>query len=162
MKEIVLVPLGVIHTPHTSIEGMPVQPVGATDFEGQAVLDEEYAAGLKDLDGFSHIILLYRFHKIQGYELQVVPFMDVVPHGIFATRAPKRPNAIGISIVPLLSVESNIVRFGNADMLDGSPLLDIKPFFPKYDNQINVRAGWLEMRKGKVEAATLRSDGRFI
>ena len=123
------------------------------------VLHEEFAPGLKDLDGFSHIILLFLLHKISGYQLEVVPFMDTLPHGIFATRSPKRPNRIGMSIVRVESVEGNIVHFKGVDMLNGSPLLDIKPYYSYFDQQTQVRNGWLEGKTLRPE--NLRSDKRF-
>jgi len=161
MKPIILEPIGVIHSPHINIEGMPVQPTGAIDFEGTVVVDEKYTEGLKDLEGFSHIILIYQFHKVQGYVLQLIPFMDTKPHGVFATRAPKRPNKIGFSIVPLKKIEKNILYFEQADMLDGTPVIDIKPFYPKYDNKTDVKIGWLA-DVDPVDITQLRSDDRFI
>ncbi|WP_071144919.1 tRNA (N6-threonylcarbamoyladenosine(37)-N6)-methyltransferase TrmO [Bacteroides ihuae] len=161
MEPIILEPIGVIHSPHINIEGMPVQPTGAIGFEGTVVVDEKYVEGLKDLEGFSHIILIYQFHKVQGYVLQLVPFMDTKPHGVFATRAPKRPNKIGFSIVPLKKIEKNILYFEQADMLDGTPVIDIKPFYPKYDNKTDVKIGWLA-DVDPVDITQLRSDDRFI
>jgi len=161
MEPIILEPIGVIHSPHINIEGMPVQPTGAVGFEGTVEIDEKYAEGLKDLEGFSHIILIYQFHKVQGYVLQLVPFMDTKPHGVFATRAPKRPNKIGFSIVPLKKIEKNILYFEQADMLDGTPVIDIKPFYPKYDNKTDVKIGWLA-DVDPVDITQLRSDDRFI
>lgn len=160
MNEIVLKPIGVIKTPHTDIKNMPIQPIAAEGIVGQIELLPEYVAGLKDLDGFSHITLLYHFHKISGYELQVVPFMDDVPRGIFSCKAPKRPNAIGTSTVRLLKIEGNIIHVEQVDMLNGTPLLDIKPFYPKYDNRTNVTIGWLEKNKD-LPLEALRSDDRF-
>ncbi|WP_321332175.1 tRNA (N6-threonylcarbamoyladenosine(37)-N6)-methyltransferase TrmO [uncultured Bacteroides sp.] len=160
MESITLEPIGIIHSPHTCIEGMPVQPTGAIGIEAYVVLEEKYAEGLKDLEGFSHIILIYQFHKVEGYVLQLIPFMDTKSHGVFATRAPKRPNKIGISIVPLKRIEGNIVYFEKADMLDGTPVIDIKPFYPKYDNQMDVKIGWLAETK-PVDISQLRSDDRF-
>ena len=161
MEPIILEPIGVIHSSHINIEGMPVQPTGAVGFEGTVEIDEKYAEGLKDLEGFSHIILIYQFHKVQGYVLQLVPFMDTKPHGVFATRAPKRPNKIGFSIVPLKKIEKNILYFEQADMLDGTPVIDIKPFYPKYDNKTDVKIGWLA-DVDPVDITQLRSDDRFI
>lgn len=160
MEKIVIEPIGVIHTPHKSIEGMPVQPPGAKGVEAHIVLDEKYKPGLKDLKGFSHLILLYQFHKVEGYVLELVPFMDTKSHGVFSTRAPKRPNKIGISIVLLTKIEDNIIYFEGADMLDESPLIDIKPFYPKYDNQTNVKFGWLETLQD-IDITKVKSDDRF-
>lgn len=160
MKEIIVNPIGVIRTPHKDIKDMPIQPIAAEGIKGHIELLPEYVAGLKDLDGFSHITLVYHFHKIEGFELEVKPFMDIVKHGIFACKAPKRPNAIGISTVKLVSIDGNIINIEQADMLDGTPIIDIKPFFPKYDNRENVTAGWLEKRLD-IPVEKLRSDDRF-
>ena len=108
----------------------------------------EYAPGLQDLDGFSHIILLYVWHEAQGFDLLVKPFLDDQKHGIFATRYPGRPNQIGISIVRLLAVRDNLLEIEGADMLDNTPLLDIKPYVPDFDIRTGTRNGWYETRKG--------------
>jgi tRNA-Thr(GGU) m(6)t(6)A37 methyltransferase TsaA len=152
-------PIGSIHTPFTTPENMPIQPAGAAGVHGTVEIFEEYLAGLKDLDGFSHIILLYHFHRSQGFSLQVVPFMDTRSRGIFATRAPKRPNPIGLSVVTLDRIESGVLHVQNVDMLDGTPLLDIKPYVPEFDSPTDIRTGWLEEARKTV--ATRRSDERF-
>ena len=157
--EITLSPIGRLETPFNDITDMPIQPSVLADTRGKAVLDEKFMPGLKDLDGFSHIILLFLLHKISGYQLEVVPFMDTLPHGIFATRSPKRPNRIGMSIVRVESVEGNIVHFKGVDMLNGSPLLDIKPYYSYFDQQTQVRNGWLDGKTLRPE--NLRSDKRF-
>lgn len=136
--EIIYRSIGVIKTPYKRIADMPIQPKGAQGIEGIVELIEEFTPGLIDLEGFSHIILLYHFHMVKGYNLSVVPFMDNKPHGIFATRAPVRSNSIGISIVKLKKVEDNQVYFEGADMLNDTPLIDIKPYFPKYDSLNNA------------------------
>ena len=152
-------PIGYLETPFETVAHMPIQPSVIASSQGKAVLYDEFATGLKDLDGFSHIILLFLLHKIEGYQLEVVPFMDDVPHGVFATRSPKRPNRIGMSIVRLERIEDNIIYFKGVDMLNGSPLLDIKPYYSYFDNREDVRNGWLE---GKVlTAERLKSDNRF-
>lgn len=160
MEQIVLNPIGVIHTPHKDIKNMPIQPIAAEGIKGYIEVLPEYASGLKDLDGFSHITLLYHFHKVKGFELQVIPFMDTRKRGIFSCKAPKRPNAIGISTVRLLRVEGNIVYIEQVDMLDGTPLIDIKPFYPRYDNRENVTIGWLEKNKD-MPLEKLLADERF-
>lgn len=144
MEPIIINPIGVIRTPHKDVNNMPIQPLAADGVKGYIELLQEYAEGLKDIEGFSHITLFYRFHKIDGYKLKVVPFMDTEERGIFSCKAPKRPNAIGMSTVKLIGVEGNIVHIEQVDMLDETPLIDIKPFFPKYDNRIgdDVYAGW--------------------
>ena len=157
--EITLRPIGRLETPFNDIADMPIQPSVLADTRGKAVLDEKFMPGLKDLDGFSHIILLFLLHKISDYQLEVVPFMDTLPHGIFATRSPKRPNRIGMSIVRVESVVGNVVQFKGVDMLNGSPLLDIKPYYSYFDQQTQVRNGWLEGKTLRPD--NLRSDKRF-
>ena len=157
--EIKFDPIGVIHTPFKNLEGMPIQPSGAAGMKGVVELFEEYRPGLKDLEGFSHVILIYLFHDSSGFDLQVVPFLDSQTRGLFATRAPKRPNPIGISVVQLDRVENGMLHVQNVDILDNTPLLDIKPYVPEFDAPENVRIGWLE--KAKKDAYTKRSDDRF-
>ena len=157
--EIQYQPIGIIHSPFKDIEGMPIQPTGAANIQGTVEVSPELAEGLKDLEGFSHIILLYHFHRVREAKLVVTPFMDSEPHGVFATRAPKRSNPIGLSIVRLISVERNILHIENVDILDGTPLLDIKPYVPEFDQPAVERVGWLERAKGKVRSK--RSDDRF-
>lgn len=147
MDTITIKPIGVIRTPHVEIKNAPIQPIAAEGVNGYIELFPEYAAGLKDLEGFSHITLIYHFHKIEGYELEVVPFMDTEKRGIFACKAPKRPNALGISTVKIKSIVGNFIYIEQVDMLDQTPLIDIKPFYPKYDNRDNVSIGWLEKNK---------------
>lgn len=160
MKQIVIEPIGVIRTPHKDIRNMPIQPIAAEGIRGTIELKPEFKDGLKDLEGFSHITLIYHFHKINGYLLQVVPFMDDQKRGIFACKAPKRPNAIGISTVKLIRIEDNTLVVEQVDMLDGSPLIDIKPFYPKYDNREQVTAGWLD-DAGDLSKERLYADDRF-
>ncbi len=160
MNEIIIKPIGIIRTPHTDIKNMPIQPIAAEGIKGYIELLPEYTAGLKDIEGFSHITLIYHFHKIDGHKLVVVPFMDTEERGIFACKAPKRPNGIGLSTVKLIGVEDNIVLIEQVDMLDGTPLIDIKPFYPRYDNRFEVKIGWLEKNKD-MPLKELRSDERF-
>lgn len=152
-------PIGIIHTPFLEPENMPIQPTGAADIKGTVEVFGDFQAGLKDLDGFSHIILLYHFHRSHAFDLQVIPFMDTVPRGLFATRAPKRPNPIGLSIVQLDKIEDGVLYIRNVDILDGTPLLDIKPYVPEFDAQANVTIGWVE--KSKKNIPSKRSDNRF-
>ncbi len=151
--------IGTIHSPFTNLKGMPIQPPGASGIKGTVEIFEDYAEGLLDLDGFSHIILLYHFHRSEGYKLRVIPFMDTVERGVFATRAPKRPNPIGISIVQLDRIEGNILHIDGVDILDGTPLIDIKPYVPDFDYQEDVAAGWQENSPKAVPEQ--RSDNRF-
>ncbi|MFH2091269.1 MAG: tRNA (N6-threonylcarbamoyladenosine(37)-N6)-methyltransferase TrmO [Pseudomonadota bacterium] len=152
-------PIGIIHSPFLELEGMPIQPAGAAGIKGSIEVYEAYAAGLKDLEGFSHIVLLYHFHRSLQFSLTVVPFMDTEPRGVFATRAPKRPNPIGLSIVKLDKIENNILHIQNLDILNGTPLLDIKPYVPDFDPQEGVSTGWLEEARKTVSVRT--SDDRF-
>ncbi len=153
-------PIGIIHTPHKALSGMPIQPVGAIKTKGTIHLDKQYSEALKSLNGFSHIFLIYHLHRQEGWKQVVTPFMDDVEHGIFATRAPSRPNPIGLSVVKLTSIQGDKIEFFGADMLDGTPLLDIKPYIPKFDTQSDVRTGWLE--KSAEKAEKMKSDKRFI
>lgn len=153
-------PIGIIHTPFIDIEGMPVQPSGSRKAKGYIELKEEFVPGLFDLEGFSHITLIYHFHLVTSYKLYVVPFIDDNAHGIFATRAPLRPNPIGLSTVKILKIETNRIEIEDVDMVDGTPLLDIKPFYPKYDNRSDVKFGWLEAKE-HVDIAAIKSDARF-
>jgi tRNA-Thr(GGU) m(6)t(6)A37 methyltransferase TsaA len=123
------------------------------------MLEEHYREGLRDLSGFSRIILLYAFHRSKGYTLEVVPFLDTVPHGIFATRAPRRPNAIGLSIVRLISVSGCELVIEDVDVLDGTPLLDIKPYVPEFDCHPDEKSGWFAGCGDRVASA--KADDRF-
>jgi tRNA-Thr(GGU) m(6)t(6)A37 methyltransferase TsaA len=152
--------IGVIHTPFRTVSDMPIQPAGAQGVPGSIELLQEFVPALQDLEGFSHLILLYHFHQVKESKLIVTPFLDVNAHGIFATRAPQRPNPIGLSIVRLLRITDNILEIANVDMLDGTPLLDIKPYVPDFDGiSTRVRVGWLE--ESQQEVKTKRSDDRF-
>lgn len=152
-------PIGIIHTPFQSLCDMPIQPSGAINARGELVMKAEYIDGLTDLEEFSHLYLIYHFHKVQECSLVVTPFLDNKPHGVFATRAPKRPNPIGLSIVQLISIEDNVLILNNVDLLDGTPILDIKPYVPAFDYQEEVRVGWLTGKDDDVKIK--RSDERF-
>jgi len=156
---IIYQPIGTIHSPFSSIEDMPIQPAGALGVRGTVEVYAEFAEGLKDLDGFSHLVLLYHFHRAGPARLVVVPFLDKREHGVFATRAPTRPNPIGISVVELLRVEGQVLHIQNVDILDGTPLLDIKPYVPQFDHFEVERTGWLQAAGGS--AAEVKSDRRF-
>jgi len=159
MTTIALTPIGVIRTPYQTVEGMPIQPAGAADTLGRVELNDEYVNGLKDLDGFSRIILIYQFHQSAGYDLIVKPFMDDTTRGLFSTRAPRRPNPIGISIVELLQVEANTLHVVGIDVLDGTPLLDIKPYVPRFDSFPEAAIGWMTGKDRNARA--LKADKRF-
>ena len=151
-------PIGIIRTPFKELQGMPIQPSGAKGVKGQVEIEADFAGGLQDIEGFSHIILLYHLHKAEGYSLLVVPFLDKRERGLFATRAPRRPNPIGLSVVRLVKREGNVLHVEDVDILDGTPLLDIKPYVPTFDPPAD-RLGWLE-ELGR-DARRIRSDDRF-
>jgi tRNA-Thr(GGU) m(6)t(6)A37 methyltransferase TsaA len=159
MKEIRYRPIGIINSPFKEPKGTPIQPSAANDVQGTVEIFPKYTDGLKDLEGFSHIILLYHFHLSKEVSLKVKPFMDEQPRGVFATRAPSRPNPIGISVVRLVKINGNILRVGNVDVVDGTPLLDIKPYVPEFDVKDVEKIGWLEKSIHKL--ATSKDDGRF-
>ena len=143
--EFLMRPIGVIHTPFTDKAQTPIQS-SRSQAIGQVEVDLEFAAGLQDLEGLSHLILLYVFHQSVGYRLQVKPFLDDQAHGLFATRYPARPNPIGLSVVRLLARRGNYLEIEGVDMLDGTPLLDIKPYVPEFDVRTETRTGWYETR----------------
>jgi tRNA-Thr(GGU) m(6)t(6)A37 methyltransferase TsaA len=159
MAPITYQPIGTIRTPWTEMAGMPLQAVAAEGVRGTIEIVPEYAAGLRDLDGFSHLILLYHLHRMTGYALEVTPFLDTETRGVFATRSPKRPNPIGLSVVRLVGVAGSIVTIEDADMLDGTPLLDLKPYVPAFDHRPADRIGWFAGNLAKVH--TIRADERF-
>lgn len=153
-------PIGVIHSPFKDVRGVPIQPRAASGVKGTVEVFPRYADGLKDLDGFSHIILIYHFHLVEGYSLLVKPYMDQVERGVFATRAPARPNPIGISVVRLVKIDENRVYVKGLDVVDGTPLLDIKPYVPEFDVFEADRIGWLEKSVHKLRYT--KDDGRFV
>lgn len=149
-------PIGVIHTGFKEKTNVPIQPEFSNS-KGTIKIYPEFAPGLKDLDGFSHIVLIYYFHKSNEYNLEVRPFLDDEKRGVFATRAPSRPNNIGVSVVRLEKIEDNILHINKVDMLDNTPLLDIKPYVKGFDKSTNIQEGWL---KGKIKTSHI-SDNRF-
>lgn len=159
MDEVSLTPIGVIRTPYSTIEDMPIQPSGAKAVVGDVVVAPAFNDGLDDIEGFSHLILIYHFHRSNGFDLKVTPFLDDQMRGLFATRAPRRPNPIGVSVVSLLGRSHNILHIGSIDVLDNTPLLDIKPFVSAFDAPDVSVAGWLENKARKFR--TTRSDRRF-
>jgi tRNA-Thr(GGU) m(6)t(6)A37 methyltransferase TsaA len=159
MEEICLHPIGEIRTPFQNLEDMPIQPAGATLTKGRVIVAPEFSDGLEDIEGFSHLILIYQFHRSRGFQLKVKPFLDDRQRGLFATRAPRRPNPIGFSVVALLRREGNVLHVRGIDVVDRTPLLDIKPYVPGFDAPQAVRVGWLEGKTGDLSAK--RSDGRF-
>jgi len=159
MNSIQYQPIGTIHSPFDEPQNMPIQPVGALGISGMVVVDPEFQEGLQDLEDFSHIILLYHFHLSKGYAMKVKPFLDDNLRGLFATLAPRRPNPIGISVVRLERIEGNVLHVVNLDIVDGTPLLDIKPYVPDFTGSEDVKIGWLS--KKKINAKRFRADDRF-
>ena len=152
-------PIGIIHSSYTEPAGVPIQGVFANGATGTVEVFPEFAEGLTDLEGFSHIMLLYCFHLVQGYSLMCRPFLDVRDHGIFATRVPRRPNPIGMSVVELLGIEGRVLTIGGVDVVDGSPLIDIKPYVPDFDVRLQVKTGWYEQAGNKQQTV---ADDRFV
>jgi len=159
MDQIIYQSIGIIHTPFKDTSGVPIQPTAAEGVTGTVEIDESFADGLKDIEGFSHIILIYHCHLSKEPRLQITPFLDETVRGVFATRAPTRPNSIGLSVVKLVRVEGRILHIVNSDVLDGTPLLDIKPYVPEFDCTDNVSIGWLAGRVEKLPET--KSDKRF-
>jgi len=155
--KVVYRPIGTVHSPFSEAAGMPIQPSRARGILGTVELEPEYAEGLQDLHGFSHAVLLCHLHRSRGFTLKVVPFLDDTPRGVFATRAPRRPNPIGLSVVRLVSIEGNRITFEGVDLIDGTPVLDIKPYVPELDEREEIRLGWLEEARRREGL----SDGRF-
>jgi tRNA-Thr(GGU) m(6)t(6)A37 methyltransferase TsaA len=150
-------PIGFVRSPHETTSGTPIQPSRARGIEGTVEVAEEYVEGLADLDGFSHIILICHLHRAAGFKLKVVPYLDTEFRGLFATRAPSRPNPIGLSVVRLLGIDGRVLRIEGVDLLDGTPVLDIKPYVCDFDDQTDVRCGWLDAVRGREATA----DDRF-
>ena len=160
LKEIKSTPIGVVHSPYKEATGVPIQPARNNDVTGTIEIFPEYAKGLKDIEGFSHIFLIYHFHLIKKTSLSVIPFLDEQTLGVYATRAPSRPNHIGLSMVKLLRVEDNILHISNLDIVEGTPLLDIKPCIPDFDFTNVKKVGWLEQTLKKLPST--EDDGRFV
>jgi len=154
MHDIRYKPIGTIRSPFKDIQGMPIQPAGAEGVAGRVEIEPAYIEGLKDLEGFSHIILIYHFHLSKGYALEVKPFMDDRVHGVFSTRAPRRPNSIGLSVVRLISARGHNLEVQDVDIVDGTPVLDIKPYVPEFDVRSVDRIGWLSQRVNRVHDMT--------
>jgi tRNA-Thr(GGU) m(6)t(6)A37 methyltransferase TsaA len=152
--------IGIIHTPFKRPKGMPIQGSLFPETRGWVEVFPEYAPGLQDVDGFSHLILLYVFHRSQGYRLITMPFLEETSRGLFACRAPKRPNPIGFTVVRLLERKGHHLEIAGVDMLDGTHLLDIKPYISSIDAHPNTREGWLS-GKMRGDGGKKLSDGRF-
>jgi tRNA-Thr(GGU) m(6)t(6)A37 methyltransferase TsaA len=152
-------PIGFVRSPHTALTGMPLQSVAAAEIRGRIEIDAEFAAGVADLDGFSHLHVITHLHRAKPSGLTVVPFLDDTRRGIFATRSPRHPNPIGLSVVRLLSVTGATLEITGVDLLDGTPVLDIKPYVAEFDAIQAERTGWLERAAARVHETT--ADARF-
>ena len=141
LDAITYIPIGVVRSPFTTLEGMPLQTIAAQGVRGSVELAPAFRAGAKDLEAFSHLILLTHLHRMTGYSLEVTPYLDDHPHGVFATRSPRRPNPLGLSVVRLLAVEDGTLLIEDVDILDGAPVLDIKPYVPAFDARACPTAG---------------------
>jgi tRNA-Thr(GGU) m(6)t(6)A37 methyltransferase TsaA len=157
LNPIQLEPIGVIETPFHAAAGTPIQPSRASGARGVVRIDERFREGLRDLEGFERIWLVYWFHEAPGPRLRVTPFLDSREHGVFATRAPSRPNPIGFSAVRLIGIHEGVLEVADVDVIDGTPLVDVKPYVPEFDCYPGSKSGWLE------ESASQRrtADGRF-
>jgi tRNA-Thr(GGU) m(6)t(6)A37 methyltransferase TsaA len=151
-------PIGVVRSPFTERRGMPLQSVAAADVEGQVELDPSFAAGLRDIDGFSHLYLICHLHRSVPGDLEVVPYLDDTVRGVFATRSPRHPNPIGLSVVRLVAVQAAVLHVTGVDLLDGTPVLDIKPYVPAFDAFEAERTGWLD--RGARRVHEVRADER--
>ena len=159
MNKVTFNPIGIIHSSFTKTEGMPIQPSAAKGIKGKIKLNEEYTNGLENLDGFSHIYLIYHLHLSKSYKLKVIPFLDNKQRGLFSTRAPNRPNPIGLSVVKLIKIVKNIIEIENVDIVDGTPLLDIKPYIQEMNEVDQYKIGWLSKYKNEIKSKN--SDDRF-
>ena len=159
MKKIEYTQIGIIHTPFKTPAGTPIQLTGSVGVEAKVEIFPEYCQGLADLEGFSHIILIYIFHLAKEFKLKVKPFLDDELRGLFATRAPARPNPLGISVVRLVRVDDAVIYIKDIDVVDKTPLLDIKPYIPEFDIRKAGRIGWMEEKAKTVKK--IKDDGRF-
>jgi tRNA (adenine37-N6)-methyltransferase len=159
MSNITYKSIGIIHSTFKEPKNVPIQAVVSKGTKGTIEVNSEYTKGLVDLEGFSHIILLYHFNLVKGYSLMVKPFLDQNSHGVFATRAPSRPNPIGLSIVRLKKIQNNILHIEDLDIVDNTPLIDIKPYIPQIDNRKTRKIGWFSKKLSNLP--TTKDDGRF-
>ena len=157
--KIIYKPIGIIHSPFDKLEDMPIQPSSESSSPGVVEVYPEFTPGLKDLEGFSHIYLLYHLHKTSEVKLEVTPFLDEQPRGLFATRAPSRPNPIGLSLVKVARIQESLIHVDRVDVLDGTPLIDLKPYIPVFEETEEARVGWLENARERIRSRN--SDARF-
>lgn len=157
MKKIEIKPIGLIHTPYHESKNIPIQGTFKSNVEGYIALDEQYINGLKDLEDFSHAILIYYFHLSKKEHLEGAPYLENERHGIFAIRSPHRPNHLGFSVVTIKKIQDNKLYFTEVDMLDGTPLLDIKPYIKYFDCRENIVSGWIDkhFENGKIPSHTI-------
>lgn len=160
MEQIVMHPIGIIHSPYKESGHIPIQGTFNDRVEAWLELYSEYVKGLKDLDKFSHAIIIYYFHRSRRVDIEGRPFLEQDKHGIFAIRSPHRPNHIGFSIIKIKRIEGNRIYFAEVDVLDGTPLLDIKPYVKYFDSRDNVISGWLEkhFKDGKIPDRTITRE----
>lgn len=158
-QRVVMTPIGVIRSPHQVAAGTPIQPKYADHFEGEVVVEVELEPALADIDGFERIWLIYSLDRVGAFRPRVVPYRDTRERGLFATRSPCRPNPLGISCVRLLGRDRNVLRVRGLDILDGTPLLDIKPYVPAFDACMPSRAGWFDECGVEREVADDRFHG---
>jgi tRNA-Thr(GGU) m(6)t(6)A37 methyltransferase TsaA len=149
--------IGIIHSPYKKVKDMPIQGKFKPEVKAWVELKKEYVKGLKDLDGFSHAIIIYYFHKSEKTRIEAMPLLEDNVHGIFAIRSPYRPNHIGFSIVKIEGIEDNKLYFSEVDVLDKTPVLDIKPYVKYFDFRENVTCGWVEkhFKDGKIPDRTI-------
>lgn len=159
IRHMQLIPIGIIHSPFKEAPGTPIQPIMASGMKGTVEVFPEYREGLKDLEGFERIWLIYCFHLAKPTKLLAKPFLDTVEHGIFAIRGPSRPNPIGMSCVKLISVNDGLLQISEIDVIDETPLLDIKPYATRFDSYDNIKCGWLDNVKNKADNTL--ADSRF-
>lgn len=159
LMDIIFKPVGIIHSPYKTVENMPIQTSASKDVEAVIEIFDQYKEGLSDLEGFSHIYVIFFLNMVREPKLKVIPFLDTVERGVFATRSPARPNPVGLSLAELVSVNENLLKIRGVDMLDGSPVLDIKPYVPDFEKYEKVRIGWFEGKTHKAD--DILSDMRF-
>ena len=152
MKQITMTPIGIIRSPYKQVKDIPIQGKLKPEVKAYIELKDEYAPGLKDLGGFSHAIIIYYFHMSQKEEVVGKPFLEDKKHGIFAIRSPHRPNHIGLSVVKIEALEENKLHFSEVDILDQTPVLDIKPYVKHFDVRDNTTSGWIDkhFERGKI------------
>ena len=157
MNQIIIYPIGIIHSPYKKSMDIPIQGTFKREVEAYVELKDKYVRGLKDLHKFSHAIIIYYFHKSHKEEIEGKPFLEKDKHGIFAIRSPHRPNHIGFSIVKIKSIKANKLFFTEVDVLDGTPVVDIKPYVKYFDHRDNVISGWLDkhFKNGRIPDKTV-------